>query len=68
MHAGHLKVSAQRRKVSYLSQALTVLTIKTAAAKGLVAGRFIIRREDGTQTDGMDDKEVWRLTIPYFSD
>jgi meiotic recombination protein SPO11 len=29
----------------------------TAAAKGLVSGRFAIDREDGTQVDGLSDKE-----------
>ena len=29
----------------------------TAAAKGLVSGRFAIYREDGTQVDGLSDKE-----------
>ncbi|KAF3054094.1 hypothetical protein E8E11_011568 [Didymella keratinophila] len=29
----------------------------TAAAKGLVSGRFVLSREDGTQVDGLKDKE-----------
>jgi meiotic recombination protein SPO11 len=29
----------------------------TAAAKGLVSGRFAIYREDGTQVDGLNDEE-----------
>lgn len=36
----------------------TLLTIKTAAAKGLVAGSFTIMREDGMLVNGNHDQEV----------
>lgn len=37
---------------------LYLLTSESAAAKGLVAGRFTISREDGTLVDGMNETEV----------
>jgi len=45
---------------SFRRSLLSKLTLiaQTAAAKGLVAGGFIISRQDGYEIDGMKDKEV----------
>lgn len=41
-----------------LVYAILLLTLQTAAAKGLVAGSFTISRGDGTRVDGSSDGEV----------
>lgn len=58
MYVGHFEITAQCGEPSHRFGYTTVLTIKTAAAKGLVVGCFSIHREDGTLVDGLDDKEV----------
>ena len=38
--------------------ATVLIRLKSAAAKGLVAGNFTIRRRDGSQISGLKDREV----------
>lgn len=59
MHSWHLKIPTQCCML-YASCTLSflLLTLQTAAAKGLIAGSITVHREDGTHVDGMNDKEV----------
>lgn len=45
----------------FYRSAIHLLTRETAAAKGLVAGNFILRRADGTSVNGLSETEVRTL-------
>jgi hypothetical protein len=49
--------------MSLQTSATLLLTKETAAAKGLVAGNFTLRRIDGSLVNGLAEKEV--VTIAY---
>ena len=56
-------VSRQREPL--LGTSLTFYDLQTAAAKGLVAGNFIIKRVDGTQAWRKPDKVCMPLSVRY---
>lgn len=57
-HSEYQGLNSTLYAVTLSNISLSMLKLQTAAAKGLVAGCFLITREDGTQVDGMDDEEV----------